>query len=271
MTNETMNKRIGWCTDIHLDFVEDKIYMEFISDIIKANLDALLVTGDIGNADNIDIYLRALNKDTGIPIYFILGNHDFYNGSIIRTRKKIGNLCYEMPELIWVTTKGVMELSPSTVLIGHDSWADGRLGNYWNSNVMLNDYIQIEELSDLTKQERLNKLHQFGNEAANYLSNFLKIALENYDRIILMTHAPPFKEACSHEGKMANDDYLPHFACKIVGDVISRKMLDNKHVNLLVLCGHTHDKVEVDIMSNVKIKTGKADYGSPVIQEIIYI
>ena len=264
-----MIERIGWCTDIHLDFVEDKTYQDFISEILNADLDALFITGDIGNAEHVDIYLQQLITEINIPIYFVLGNHDFYNGSIKHTRKKISHLCQKTPGLIWVTIRGVMELTPNTVLLGHDSWADGRLGNYWDSPVMLNDYIHINELSNIGKEERFNQLNKLGDEAANYISYFLNHALENYDHVIFMTHVPPFKGACVHDGKIANDDYLPHFSCKAVGDVLYERMIGNQYVDMLVLCGHTHASVEVDVLPNLKVKTGTAEYGKPGIQEII--
>ena len=264
-----MIKRIGWCTDIHLDFVEYSVYREFISAILKAKLDAIFITGDIGNADNVDFYLQQLCKEIGIPVYFVLGNHDFYQGSIRETRKRISNLCQKTPGLIWVTIKGVMELTPNTVLLGHDSWADGRLGNYRDSGVMLNDYLHIKELSNVTKNERLKRLHKLGDEAADYVSYFLSRALENYDHIIFMTHVPPFKEACLYDGRVANDDWLPHFSCKAVGDVLYQGMLKNRYVDTLVLCGHTHTRAEVDILPNLRVKTGSAEYGRPVLQEVI--
>lgn len=264
-----MIRRFGWCTDIHLDFAGYQAYTEFIGDIKNADLDALFVTGDIGNAANVEEYLHTLIKEIDIPVYFVLGNHDFYGSSIINTRKRISNLCQNTPGLMWVTIKGVMELTPNTVLLGHDSWADGRLGNYHDSPVMLNDYIYIDELSNLDKKERYHQLNRLGDEAANYLSYFLRHALENYDHVICMTHAPPFREACVHDGKIASDDYLPHFSCKAVGDVLYQGMIDNRHVDMLVLCGHTHAATEVDILPNLRVKSGAAEYGKPGMQEII--
>ncbi len=160
-------------------------------------------------------------------------------------------------------------MTPNTVLLGHDSWADGRLGNYWDSPVMLNDYIHINELSNISKKERFYQLNKLGDEAANYISYFLNHALENYDHVIFMTHVPPFKDACVYDGRVANDDWLPHFSCKAVGDVLCERMIDNQYVDMLVLCGHTHASVEVDVLPNLKVKTGAVEYGKPGIQDII--
>jgi hypothetical protein len=40
---------------------------------------------------------------------------------------------------------------------------------------------------------------------------------------------------------------------------------------LTVLCGHTHTQAEAQILPNLKVKTGGAEYGSPNIQDIIAV
>ena len=37
-----------------------------------------------------------------------------------------------------------MTLTKDTCLIGHDGWADGRLGDFSGSKVLLNDYVEIK-------------------------------------------------------------------------------------------------------------------------------
>jgi hypothetical protein len=38
---------------------------------------------------------------------------------------------------------------------------------------------------------------------------------------------------------------------------------------MTVLCGHTHSSGQADILPNLLVKTGGAEYGSPMIQEIL--
>ena len=45
-------------------------------------------------------------------------------------------------------------------------------------------------------------------------------ALERFEHVLVLTHVPPFREACWHEGRISGDDYLPYFACKATGDVL---------------------------------------------------
>ena len=50
-----------------------------------------------------------------------------------------------------------MELTKDAALVGVDGWADGRLGDYARSTVMLNDYLLIENIAGLDKARRLQE------------------------------------------------------------------------------------------------------------------
>jgi Icc-related predicted phosphoesterase len=211
-------------------------------------------------------------KILSVPIYFVLGNHDYYGGGkISETRQMIETIANKSNNLCYLPTAGVVELTDSACLIGHGSWADGRLGSSHKSDVFLSDYLKIEDFIGKGKVERFALLNQLGDRAAICLENNLQRAIERYVNIYLLTHVPPFAEACWHNGKSSDDDYLPHFACKAVGDILIKIMSSHPEKHLTVLCGHTHSKGIAQILPNLLVKTGKAQYGQPEIQEIIHI
>lgn len=262
--------KLAWMTDPHLNFLDVDSRKEFCLSLNKLKVDALLLSGDVGEAVGIESYLRTLNEYVDLPIYFVLGNHDYYRGSIADVRSRVTRLCAESKKLIWVPQAGVIQISPEACLLGHDSWADGRLGNFLESKVMLNDYRLIEELKGLSSAERLEKLNALGDEAAEHFLKFLPRAIQKYKQVIVLTHVPPFREACWHEGEISNDDYLPHFSCKAVGEVL-RKTMAGVDAQMLVLCGHSHSCGEARILPNLIVKTGKAVYGRPAVNEIITV
>jgi len=211
------------------------------------------------------------------PIYFVLGNHDFYRGSITKTRQRIVQLVDEAKHLNYLTTMGIAELSPQTAIIGHDGWPDGRLGDFQGTEVILNDHLLIAEISQWYKHDVLDKIGlsnsmiSLANEATHHFEQVLVEAVAKYTNIIAVTHVPPFREAAWYQGKISGDDYLPYFACKIVGDVLKKMMQSNPQSNLLVLCGHTHGGGEVQVLPNLRVLTGEAEYGDPVVQTVLEI
>ena len=266
-----MTSRLAWATDIHLNFLGTEGVLDFCHSLSAIGADALIVSGDIAEGPTIKGYLEILAREIEHPIYFVLGNHDFYRSSIRRVRKVVRELCESRERLVWLNSAGVITLSDTVGLLGHDGWADGRLGDYFGSKVVLNDYVLIDELSEQSVKGRLTLLNRLGDEAAAHIQEHLPIALDQFERVIVVTHVPPFREACWHLGGIANDDWLPHFASQAAGDALVAVADDYPDRDITVLCGHTHGRGVVKIRDNLIVRTGGAVYGEPVVEEVIDI
>lgn len=258
--------KIAWLTDIHLNFLRPPEREHFLARVADAQPDAVLLSGDIGEAHDVVAFLKQIALAWPCPVYFVLGNHDFYFGSIAEVRQRVQTLCHEEPRLRYLTQLGVEELAPGMGLVGHDGWADAQLGDYERSTVMLNDYRLIAELAGYSKQERQGVLRAMGQEAAQHVRRYLREAFQRYNDAFLVTHVPPFREACWHEGRTSNDEWLPHFTCQAIGEAILEVMRPQPDRRLTVLCGHTHSGGETQPLPNVQVLTGGAIYGAPEIQ-----
>jgi predicted MPP superfamily phosphohydrolase len=260
--------RLAWVTDVHLNFVPSRKRFVFYDRIRDAQPGALLLGGDIGEADTVTRLLKEMAAALRLPIYFVLGNHDFYRGSIAEIREVVEREASASQWLHWLPASGVVELTAATALIGHDSWADGRCGDFFRSEVMLNDYILIHELRGLTKKALYAKLNALGDEAAEFLGERAGEALAARRNAIVLTHVPPFREASWHEGRISDDDWLPHFACRAAGDRLAAVMRRRPDCGMTVLCGHTHGSGVAHILPNLAVSTGGAVYGEPAIQDV---
>ena len=258
-------------TDLHLDFVTPGHVDRLCRAVRDTGADAVLLGGDVGEAPDVVGQLEGLDARLGLPLDFVLGNHDFYRGSIARVRAAVQALGARSPRLHWLPGCGVVGLTPETALVGHDGWADGRFGDYERSEVLLNDYRLIEELAGLDEKERLLRLNALGDEAAAHFRAVLPEALARSWRVIVLTHVPPFREACWHRGKISDDAWLPHFACRAVGEALSEAMAAHPECEMTVLCGHTHSPGEAQVLPNLRVLTGGAEYGRPEVQRLLDI
>jgi len=263
--------RLAWCTDIHLNFAKADALAEFLQHLDAADPDLLLIGGDIAEATDVVHYLELLDHLLQRPVFFVLGNHDFYFGSISRVRHDVRALCARQDRLVYLSDAGVIELAEQVALVGHDGWADARIGDYARSQIMLNDYRLIQELAGMDKQQRWPLLQALGDEAAAVIRQVLPQALERYASVYLLTHVPPLREACWHNGALSNDEWAPHFTCKAVGDAILEILPDYPHRHLTVLCGHTHGSGEAHPLPNLCIYTGAAVYGFPAVDRVITV
>ncbi len=260
--------KIAWTTDIHLEFLDDKKldkYLQFLKDQV---FDVLLVTGDIGTAGTVCNYLEKLARSLQVPVYFCLGNHDYYGGKIDAVRETVKHIASEIDFLNWLPEVGAARLADQVAILGHGGWADGRLGDYKNSTVRISDFIYIQDLAMLDDGQKLEKMQELADEAAEYFRIYVPRALDMADHVIVLTHVPPFQEAAWYEGKQSGPYWLPFFASEATGNVLQEIMESRPEKQMTVLCGHTHGEGVTDILPNLKVMTGNAQYRKPDINRV---
>jgi len=71
--------------------------------------------------------------------------------------------------------------------------------------------------------------------------------------------------------RISDDNYLPYFSSKAMGDVLLPVAKDNPSIEFLVLCGHTHSNALYQASGNLTVKAGTAEYCKPIVQEIISV
>ncbi|MDB6081301.1 MAG: hypothetical protein JWO53_573 [Chlamydiia bacterium] len=244
-----------WLADLHLDAIDPDIRDNFFEKIaLEKEASAILVGGDTADGAASLGYLQKLQKISQKPLYFILGNHDFYGESMAIQKKRASDLAHKEKDFYYLTQRDPIELSPTTALIGHDGWADGQDGALSLSTVCLRDHFEIEELKARSPDELAIVLQELGEEAALEVERKLRKAFQKYQKVIFLTHAPPFREACLYENKVASDLWAPHFVAKAVGDTLKRLLQEFPGKECVVLAGHTHHEANVQILKNLEIK-----------------
>ncbi len=248
--------QVIWSTDLHLDHCDKKTKDNYYKSLRDSDAEVLLVSGDIANSKVLDEVLSELSSN--IKLYFVLGNHDFYGSSISETRDTA--LQYKES---YLTARKVIELNKYIGLIGHDGWYD--LRNGIPGKIRLNDFDLISDFSgNFLMYERMVSLAQ---DAADHFEKYIVKGFKKYQKLILVTHVPPFAEAAFYNGKMSDREFLPYYSSKIEGDVIYRLMEKYIDKELLVLCGHTHGEGIFHPINNLTVVTGKAEYKNPEIQK----
>jgi len=271
--------RIAWITDPHLNFLRPEALKSFIKDIKLQDPTDVFITGDIAEAPSLVTYLELLDDCLQIPIWFVLGNHDYYRGSIKKVREKMVEMTQGDNNLCWMPRTDYQKLSDKTAVVGVDGWCDGRLGDAEGSRVLMNDWRLIKELRDLGnfnsdpyyKDKLLPYTRELADKEAKELRPKLDLALERFEHVYVLTHVPPWKEATWHEGNHSDDDWLPWFSCKAVGAAIEGAASRYPDKDVTVLCGHTHGSGESQITDNVRAITAGANYGAPKVDRIIEV
>jgi Icc protein len=263
--------KLGWLSDIHLNFLAEKALHVFMADLAARDVDAWLLGGDIGEANSILRFLQMFEDTLPCKTYFTLGNHDFYNSSLSDVRTRVGQLAGQSKRLVWLTESDTQLLADGVAIVGDDTWADARFGNARGTTVELNDFYLIKELTNLPRAELVCRLNDLGDAAAARLAPKLERAATTRRHVVVLTHVPPFWEASWHEGRPSDVDWVPWFACRAVGEAILSCATVHPQTSFIVLCGHTHGAGTYMPAPNVTVHTAGAEYGSPCVQQIFEV
>jgi predicted phosphohydrolase len=265
--------RITWLTDLHLNFVKDKAQVQsFLAEVAAGEPDAVLIGGDIAPAKSLVKFLAFIDQVLQRPVYFVLGNHDYYYSSTKKVRAAIAELCRQRTNLHFLTqTSEAVALGRRTALVGHDGWADARAGDYDGSPQMINDYLCIGDLVNLDAAKRKARLQALGDEAAKHIGEILPGALRRFEHVMLLTHVPPFPECCFHKGKLLDDKWIPHYCCKAMGEAIVEVANRRPRHRITVLAGHLHSEGQFNPAPNVSVLVGGAEYGHPAVARVFHL
>ncbi len=263
--------RLVWTTDLHLNSVPTHEWEQWVRKTSALKADGMVITGDISEGDDVVPQLQRIVSEINLPIYFVLGNHDFYGSSFQATRKNVIHACRDSSQLHYLTDLSAIQVSAGTYILGEDGWADGTVGNYEESTIHLNDFERIGDFKASGQFAWKQKLWDLGNESAKRLRNKLEQLPDDTHQILILTHVPPFREACWYEGKTTDDNWAPFFVAGQVGNALLDFSQLRPDCKMTVLCGHTHHAGLAKMTANLQVYTGAAIPGHPDIEATITV
>ena len=177
-------------TDIHLDHLQEQTRPVYIAEtgktkrvtglkefvdyyqhrIVADGLDGIFLTGDITTCQHLPDHLKFLAEMIKCPIYFILGNHDYYGGDKIMggLSQKFATTCdrdlgpattgvQHSTNLHYMTARKesiiqTTEEGKKIAIVGSDGWYDGEYAYFSRSELFMTDFVTIKEFKTLFKE-----------------------------------------------------------------------------------------------------------------------
>jgi len=271
--------RVCWTTDIHLNFVPFPAL--FGKELAGEKADGVLITGDISECHRLSRDLLSLREGIGTktPIWFLLGNHDAYQGSVMQAKSIANKMNAIASNLIYIGSeehKGV-ELVEGTWLIGVDGWYSATAGTPFESNVQMSDFSLISEMlvtgtrdpRDLTAGRVAAARRLASDEADIAKTKLAAILRKKPKRVVLATHVPPYAQASFHMKGLSDDQWLPWFTNTLLGDLLDKVAAAHPEVLFDVVCGHMHTGGVYHRAENVSVTVGAARYAVPAITAML--
>jgi len=251
--------KLALISDPHFDHIRDRaIRGDFKRAIRAANVGAIVMTGDIAEAGTLDSTMRWLFENVGLPVWFVLGNHDFYGSSIAETHTRARR--FER----WLGNPDLMGrgIDATTCITGVDGWYDFRAGRCERTRIAMNDWWRIQDFATLSAGGIVAASRALAEQSAELATKKLLAAVQaGYKRILLATHVPPFVECATHEGQPSDPDWAPIMTNVTLGDALYAFATEHPDVHLDVLAGHTHDRCDRMVAPNLRVRVGRAEYG----------
>ena len=278
--------KYAWLTDIHLDHLRsDQDFINLGESIKSSNVEGVFISGDISNGKQLVLHLGALEQIVRRPIFFVLGNHDFYGSSTEAVRKSMHELSNMSEFLKYMPLNTYLPLSPSSAIVGHDGWYDANYGDAMNSRYMLNDWVYIQDFVESSggqqyvqmmgalkdKKGVIGVSQKLARAGVTHMMNGIKTATRYHKNIFIVSHVPPFKETHIYRGQIGDDGAQPWYTNKMFGDMLMEASRSYPSHNFTVLCGHTHGKCDVQITKNLEVHVGHSEYGAPAISGLIEV
>ncbi len=262
--------KLLWLTDLHLDRVEPGSKQQFYRRLESEPFDAVVITGDISVARLLSQHLCEIAEVCSPRmVHFVLGNHDFYGSSFIEVERIAAECCVRNQNLKHLGSAEEVRLTPTTALIGHRGWADGRAWGSRRTSRQDPDRFSIRDLRGHSAKSAYQKMDELGRESGNYFRRMLPRILTFYRDVIIATHVPPFARAALFNGTNCDRTRLPHYTNISAGGVIQRITEQFPQTRTTVLCGHTHHSATISITPNLDVRVGGARVGLPGVQDCI--
>ena len=259
--------KLLWLTDLHLDKVGDESRAAFYRRLRQENADAAVITGDVSESRHLSSHLRELARALEpVNVFFVLGNHDFYWSSFCEVERIVSSACKDHGNLCHLGEGEIIPLANDTALVGHRGWADGRAGWGERSLVRNPDHECIRDFQHVSRRAVFERMADLGRVSAGYFRDVLPYALKCHRRVFIATHAPPFAQAATYNGKRCGPGHLPHYVNMSAGGAIAGIAKFHPKNKVTVLCGHTHSRICVDVAPNIRVRAGQAQPGSCAVE-----
>lgn len=261
--------KFAWITDVHLNFMDEPRVKRFLDSVREHDSDVVFCTGDIAEGPSLQHYLTLMDEIIAKPIYYVLGNHDFWDSSVAHTHATYTQFLNGKTFLRWMPKLGVVKLQDKVAVIGHECWYDCGYGNWENSGFIMADWkYQADYRGCRTKQDIVDRSRQMAMSGVQYLAKQLGEAVKDHDKVIILTHFPPFAETHVYRNQPGEAHALPYFTNRLLGEMLLQAAKTFPNKQFIVFAGHTHGRVSKQIQPNLFVHVGGAEYGDPQIQDL---
>ncbi len=233
--------KIQYCSDLHLEFQDNKEYI--LNNPIEPIADILILAGDIVPfkiIDNHQDFFNYISRNFKTT-YWIPGNHEYYYYNVDSSRF----LDTKIRENIFLVNNCVKEVSGIN-LIFSTLWSNISESKRWLIQQSLSDFKVIKYIDCLFNVDDYNLLHK---ESLEFIQNTLNETSDN-KTVVVTHHVPTF---VNYPEKYVNSKINEAFASNLT------ELIEDNNIDFWIY-GHHHSNSNDFQIGNTKLVTNQLGY-----------
>ncbi|MBL0340879.1 MAG: metallophosphoesterase [Bacteroidetes bacterium] len=234
--------KIQFCSDLHLEFVENKKYLS--KNPIIPTGDILLLGGDIMLFSQMDRHNDFLDflSDHFQMTYWIPGNHEYYHGSI---DDRSGSFKEELRKNVVLLNNQVID-TDEVQIVCSTLWSHISPIKAWSIQMNLSDFHLIKRSGKTISIEDYNNLHE---ECLKFLTTTLQNKT-TVPRIVLTHHVPTFM---NYPEQYRKDPLNEGFATELF------ELIETSEIDYWIF-GHHHRNIPPFKIGTCSLETNQLGY-----------
>lgn len=241
-------------SDLHIE--KWKVIPKTLENIINPKAPNLIIAGDFGNVEDIDLYIKVLKMLCKLfkRVILVPGNHEYYSPKKLWTMGQINNILRDIPKL--EGCRNLIVLINRSISIGNIMIYGSTLWTYCFPNFFkkMPIYTLTGNIPTILSAEAYNSLHY---KAVADLINCIKVAKNNSMKLLVVTHHAP-----TFNGVLNKDDIeLGPLNAKIMAKISHNDYLINHKEVVKWIYGHTSYNGNIGKLASnqLDIPTGISD------------
>lgn len=270
---DKLNMKLAWLSDTHLDQVSSIDITRLCRGIAKEGADAIVITGNVSSGHQLVESLGYLETNAFMPVYYVLGQKDYSHTTIDKMRAVATAIETEegYDPIVYVSTRGPVELTDTLTLVGLDGWGDLREGRKKNTRFLLRDHIAIKDFRKMDNDSIMGLLQNLADSDVRKARETLLEVLESGKDVLLLSSVIPFSELLEKDGDMPNDDMLAYYVCRVLGDTLLELADEYPDRKIRVLCGSMQTDSTHSPRENLTCETNSRDEDRLCVQKFLEV
>jgi putative phosphoesterase len=229
--------KAGFIADLHIDRnfeVDEHTYLTTLLRVIQEKkLDLLVIGGDISNHYTKTIrFVEELQKQAKVPVYFIPGNHDFWEEkNKKKNTRRIYRIYKEHPQSL---IEKPLKLTSAYSLVGHPAWYNYAV---YNTDKFSKEEVEKGKFRWTHWQDKVRLDWEMSDrDVSRYFSNIIRDDLEKVStpHIILQTHIVTIPEFTIPMPDRLFDFFNAYLATDDLADILKDYPISHQ------IMGHVH-------------------------------